>query len=423
MRPSPSPIEAAETLADRGGLDPRRLSADSHSMWHPRAFCTDNREGWIRSNSRPSARVGRPPHAWAAFLATLLTVLGSATAAGASPRDAQLSGLSCTACHSAGAQLNGIGNAWAAQVNRLEPIGQIPLVAVKGTVAYVSDGNGGGLSKTIVDYLDLYVNGKIATDVSYVFAQHAVDGGEPGFNDEAFISYRRPRSRYVAGAMVLPLPIDPERFRILHADDLFFSQTVGNNPFALKISHPLIGALSGDGLRGTEAGVFALAGHEAGSGVAQSGTDDMLTVTHRMPGLLLFALRYDGTRRLGSIVDRFWRSTYALVADRGPVRLDLAFGNGYDRDPAVGMPVMSSGGIAQLHVDLPTANFFELRYEGIADTTGTFVRQAVIGAGRSVTRNVRLTIEDAITRDTRTHNVLHVVAAFGASNSRVGGGY
>jgi hypothetical protein len=349
-------------------------------------------------------------------------VAGSAAAAMASPRDAELSGLTCNACHTAGAALNGIGSAWAAQSNRLEPIGDIPLISVKGTVAYVSDGNGPGFSKTIVDYLDLYANGKIAPNLSYVVQQHVIDGGAPGFNREAFVQWRRPRSRYVAGAMALPLLTDPERFRSLHDDYLMDVQTVGNNPFALSNSHVMAGAFGGDALRGLELGSFAAAGHEAGSGIAQTGTDSMFSATQRMPGLTLAALRYDGTRVLGAVPDRFWRSSYGLVAARGPWRLDLAFTDGRDSDPGTGGSVGSSGGLVQVHRDLSGGTFFEARYEGNADTTGIFVRQGVIGAGRRVTPQMRFTIEDGITRDTRTHNVLHFVTAFGASNARVGTG-
>jgi hypothetical protein len=352
----------------------------------------------------------------------LIALLGwTAAGATASVRDADLTGLSCRACHAAGAQLNGIGSAWAAQSNRLEPIGTIPLISVKTTVAYVGDGNDGGLPKTIVDYLDLYVNGKIAPNLAYVVQQHAIDGGMPGYNREAFVEWRRRRSRYIAGAMSLPLPIDPERFNDLHEDYLVFEQTVGNNPFALSASHPLAGGFSGDPLSGPEIGAFALAGHEAGSGVAQTGTDRLVSVTQRMPAILLFGLGYQGTRVLETGADRFWRSMYAIVANRGPWRLDLALTAGCDSNPGTGGTVGSSAGIAQVHVDLDGATFSEARYEGTSDTTGGFARQGVVWAGRQVSSHVRVTVEDGITRDSRTHNMLHIVAAFGASNARVGG--
>ena len=69
-----------------------------------------------------------------AVLAVLLAL--TTAVAAASPRDAELSGLSCDACHTSGAALNGIGSAWAAQSNRLRQVRQWPLpryLAVKWT--------------------------------------------------------------------------------------------------------------------------------------------------------------------------------------------------------------------------------------------------------------------------------------------------
>jgi hypothetical protein len=358
----------------------------------------------------------------AALAFVVLAIACSPLAAPASPRDAELSGLSCAACHTAGAQLTPIGSAWAARSNRLEPIGGIPLISMKASFAYVSDGNGPGLSKVILDYLDLYVNGKFASNLSYVVEQHVVDGGAPGLNRDAFVQWRRPHSRYLAGAMALPLLTDPECFRPLDEDYLMDDQTVGNNPFALINSQVMAGVYTGDAVRGLEVGTFAVAGHEAGSGVPQTGTDSLFSATQRMPDLALSAIRYDGTRVLGSVPDRFWRSSFGLVADRGPWRLDLAFTQGRDSDPGTGSGVGSAGGLAQLHLDLKSGTFFEARYEGITDTTGIFVRQAVIGGGRTIVQHVRVTIEDGIARDTRTHNVLHFVTSFGANNARVGNG-
>ncbi len=353
------------------------------------------------------------------FFGILLASLAQAAPAQASPRDAELSGLACGACHSVGSSLTGIGRAWAARSNRLQPIGDRPLLAARTNVAYVSDGNGTGLSKVIVDYLDLYLNGKIGDNVSYVVQQHVVDGGYAGYNRDAYLQYRRPRSRYAAGAMALPLPIDPERFRPLHEDYLIFDQTVGGNPFSFGESHPAVAAYSGDAIRGPEFGAFALAGHEAGSGVAQRGTDAAFEITQRMPGLTLFALGYDGRRSFDGTVDAFQRACYVAVADRGPWTLSLGYTRGYDTNAAPGVPATSSAGLVMLHRDLDAHTFLEARYEGIADSLGTFQRLGVIGAGRTLTRNVRITVEDGISRDTRTHNMLHVVTAIGDSNAPV----
>jgi hypothetical protein len=156
----------------------------------------------------------------------------------------------------------------------------------------------------------------------------------------------------------LPLPIDPERFRDLHDDYLMYSQTVGSNPFALKISHTLAGGFVGDALRGTKAGAFALAGHEVGSGVAQTGTDTMFVVTHRMPGLLLSALRYRCRQQRRVSSARFAPLPSQARAYR-QVRGDSIWRM---RADTIGIrawaaPLMSSGGLAQLHLD-PTRDSF-----------------------------------------------------------------
>ena len=91
--------------------------------------------------------------AWVALVFAAYVAFPSAAVA--SVRDAALTGLSCRACHATTAELTDIGNAYRAPSNRLAPIGQRPVVALKVTGAYVSDGNGPGLPKAINDYLTL----------------------------------------------------------------------------------------------------------------------------------------------------------------------------------------------------------------------------------------------------------------------------
>ena len=195
-------------------------------------------------------------------LSFVLLALVLVAPARASVRDAALTGLSCSACHRAGAQLTDIGSAYRARSNRLAPIGDRPIASLKTTVSYGSDPLAPTLPKVISDYLTISLAGKLTQRFSYVVDQRIIDGGTPGITREAYLFYHAGNLRAIAGAAGLPFEIDPERFRDLQTNYVAYTQTVGDNPFSLDATHPSIGAYVGDPFRGFEFGVLALSGHE-----------------------------------------------------------------------------------------------------------------------------------------------------------------
>ena len=342
------------------------------------------------------------------------------SAAVASVRDAALTGLSCRTCHVTTAELTDIGNAYRAPSNRLAPIGQRPVAALKATGAYVSDGNGAGLPKAINDYLTLMFAGKISRTISFAAEQRIVDGGQIAGTREAYLDYHRTRFRALIGADTLPLQISPDRYRDLHTNYLIDDQTLGANPFTLGVTHPQIALYVGDPFRGFEGGALVLGGHEVQSGVPQRSYDTAFSFKLRRPGLTVAVLTYAGGRPTGQsgTTDRFVRTLASMTMFRGPWTFETQLGNAREGDAGDGTRATGSGGIAQLRYDLRPGAFLETRYEGISDTRGSFVRQTVLGGGVRLGSSLRLTIEDALASSPR-HHVLHVVLGAGASTARI----
>jgi hypothetical protein len=161
-------------------------------------------------------------------------------------------------------------------------------------------------------------------------------------------------------------------------------------------------------------------------------------------------LRYDGTRPLVPVGDRFRREAYSLVAGAGSLRLDAFYVHGNDSSAlGFGRAYSSGAGFVQVRADLSPRIFAVARYEGQDDgldafasfynanpglivlsayagqgnAFGSFARQSVIGAGYSPSGRFRLTVEDAITHVPQTLHTLRVIAAFGASNAKLNAGY
>jgi len=363
---------------------------------------------------------------------------------------ATLTGLSCGACHTSAANLNDIGRAYLAKSNIALPIGLKPTLSLKADALYSSDGNGGTLSKAIVDYVDYDANGKIAPNLAYVVRGHAVDTGAPGDLTDAFVEWRLPGVRAIAGQLTLPLETDAQYDRELNTAFLAYEDTVGYNPFVLDSSHGALGLYVGRPVRGLEAGAFALQGHDQNSGIPSQGTDTAFSLTERLPDLALSVVRYDGSRPLTPVGDRFRREAYAAVAGIGNLRFDALYLHGYDTS-ALGFAdaVTAGAGFFQVRADLSPRTFVIARYEGQDDgldafanfyaanpnaitlTTyagqgnafGAFFRQAVVGGGLTPRARLRFTLEDAITHTPHTHHTLRAVVAIGATNAKLDAGY
>jgi len=358
------------------------------------------------------ARVARWEIQGVRLLTVAIVALALTAPARASVRDAAITGLSCSACHQAGAQLTEIGSAYRARSNRLEPIGTRPIAALKATASYGSDPLAPSLPRVVSDYLTISLAGKLARHLSYVADQRIVDGGMPGITREAYLFYHVANLRATAGAAGLPFEIDPERFRDLQTTYVAFTQTVGDNPFSLDATHPSIGVYLGDPFRGLELGVIGLAGHEFGSEIPQSGLDSALSLKLRAHGLVVGALSYGGKRNLGLRTDVFHRDTLSATAYRNAWTLEAFLARGKNTGTT-----SSSAGLAQLRYDFGTRAFVQARYEGRADSLGDFVRQTVIGGGIFFRHHSRITLEDAYRRSPQAHHVFRAVFAVGTTNS------
>jgi len=362
---------------------------------------------------------------------------------------ASLTGLSCGACHTAGAQLNDIGRAYLARSNIAQPIGDRPTISLKANALYSSDGNGGDLPKIILDYVDYAAAGKIAPNLAYVVRGHAVDTGEPGDTTDAFLEWRPLGARVVGGSITLPLETDAQYYRELNTTFLAYEDTVGYNPFVLDSSHSGAGVYVGRPANGIEAGAFAFAGHDQNSGLPASGIDTAFSLTERSRGFAVSLMRYDGSRPLLPLPDRFRRESIAAVAGIGNLRVDAFYLHGTDTS-ALGYAdaVNASAAFVQIRADLGPRTFAIARYEGQDDgldsfsrfyvsnpgaiaTTyggqgnafGTFFRQSVLGAGYTLGTHVRFTLEDALAHTPQTRHTLRAVMAIGASNARLSAGY
>ncbi len=63
-----------------------------------------------------------------------------------------------------------------------------------------------------------------------------------------------------------------------------------------------------------------------------------------------------------------------------------------------------------------------MRYDGVADSGGTFARSLTVGATHLVTRGVRVGVEDVIQHGDRTTHTLNLTLGFGVTNTRLGSG-
>lgn len=334
----------------------------------------------------------------------LLGLLLAPRPAAAIPVFAHRYGLSCQACHTTVPHLTAFGEQFRALGYRLPGVAQrgtFP-AAVKLNLAYAGDGNG-ALPKAVVDEVEVLVGGAIGKRGSYFAEQYVVDGGLPGRPRDAWAAWRatpdgaRISATLRGGQFTLNLPVDPETFRETSDHYAIWDQTAGDNPFAFFEPKLGLAATFGDEARGLSASVAAVRGGEAGSGLAARGLDRELYVQHAMPNVVLSAYRYDGTRPVDGVDDRFWRTGYGIELTRGRARLDAVYQHGYDTHANAGGALFSSGGFAQMRYELTPRLFALTRYDGTHDAA--FSRALIAGFGYRVARNARLTVFDTLHRD------------------------
>lgn len=369
--------------------------------------------------------VGIPIRSLGLILATItLATCVVRVPAPAIPIFAHQYGVTCEKCHSVIPHLNAFGAAFVANGYRIpgvQPASAIP-VAMKVNLADSSQNQGGGqggagLPKAIVDEVEVFTAGAIGSRASYLVEQYAVDGGMPGLLRDVWITDRiNPWDARIpiyvqAGSFTLPLPVDPETFRDTYQGYAVYEQTVGANPF--NFFDPKIGVRVsvGDMLQGPSLQLFAGPGHDRQSGLSSLGTDTMGYAQESLGPFTVSAYRYQGQRPVTTFFnDRFERSGYSLVYNQwARFSLETLLQTGWDS--RCGLDVggcSSSGGFAQLRYMLNRRLFVGGRYEGTADSTGTFSRDVVVLAGYGLSENSRLTAEDVIHHTPATMHTLNL---------------
>ncbi|MDQ6941749.1 MAG: hypothetical protein M3169_04440 [Candidatus Eremiobacteraeota bacterium] len=338
-----------------------------------------------------------------AVSALLIGIILAPRPAAAIPVFAHRYGLSCQACHTTVPHLTEFGEQFRALGYRLPGApqhGAFP-AALKVNLAYASDG--GGLPKAVVDEVEVLAGGPIGKRGSYFAEQYVVDGGVPGRSRDFWAAWRAtPDGARIpltvrGGQFTLDLPVDPETFRETTDHFAIWDQTAGGNPFAFFEPKMGLSVTAGDEGRGLSASVAALRGREAGSGLPARGLDRALYVRHVMPNVVLTAYRYDGTRPVDGVDDRFRRTGYGVAITRGRAQFDAVYQHGFDTHASAGGALVSSGGFAQLRYELDARWFALARYDGTQDTG--FARALTAGFGYRVARNARLNAFDTLRRD------------------------
>ena len=338
--------------------------------------------------------------------ALALTVLAPRPAE-AIPVFAHRYGLSCQACHTAIPHLTAFGEEFRARGYRLPgiaPRAAFP-AAVKVNLQYSGEAEA-GLPKAVVDEVEVLTGGSIGARGSYFAEQYVVDGGRPGRTRDLWAGWRatpdgaRIPAGLRAGQFTLDLPVDPETFRETTDHYAIWDQTAGENPFAFFAPKTGLALSAGNPNRGFSASIAAVIGHEPGSGLPSRGIDRHLSLQHAAGNVTFSAYRYDGTRPVDGVDDRFWREGTGLSVAHGRARFDAVYQRGFDAHASADGPLVSSGAFVQLRYDVTPRLFGVARYDGTQDTA--FHRALIAGAGYRVARNVRFTVFDTLHRDAGT---------------------
>ncbi|MBV8489342.1 MAG: methyl-accepting chemotaxis protein [Candidatus Eremiobacteraeota bacterium] len=363
-----------------------------------------------------------------AAVAVLALLAVRPAAASATTEFARRTLLSCGACHSVGIKLNDFGKTFKARGYKPPKlVGAYNLPAtLQAQGLYASDGNGPGLSKTIVDKVIGLVGGPLAPHWNYGGQQYFIDGGNPGNLREGWVEYESNWTQAIpiesrAGLQVLPLPTDPERFKLSEQDYLLYVQTVGNNPFNLYNAMTGVRLSLGQEVKGFNATVLAVGNHDIGSPYLQSGTDWMFAGQETFKHANFEIYRYTGRRALAGGDDQFWRQGYGANFYSGRLTVNALIQTGNDTNPlATGVPVVSSGGYLQGVYQIGGGTFAYAREDGVNDTTGNFQRAFTFGTSAFVGRAFKIQFEDVLTHTPQTHNSLAVILGFGISTIHQG---
>lgn len=343
--------------------------------------------------------------------AAVVAALGFAQPVHALPIFAHRFSLRCEVCHTAIPHLTPFGQAFLEHGYRLPPSfprnDALP-VALKVNLGYSSAADPSGLPKTIVDEVELLAGAPIAKRLSYRIEQYVVDGGVPGKTRDAWFSFTTrpdfgdaaPALRVTAGEFTLPLPVDPETQRDTENHYAVFDQTVGANPFDLFDDKIGVDVAYGPsyGTGGTGVHALALLGHDAGSGLPSQGLDTMVYAQTGSPDAFVSTYRYDGSRPLGIVADRFYRDGAGVTVTTGKASIEALIQRGDDSSAdGRGERIASSGGYVQLHWTPSPAMFGVVRYDATSDGSAGAMRSITTSLIFRLLPNARFTIEDVAT--------------------------
>lgn len=360
----------------------------------------------------------KAPLAVLIFVATLML----ASPARAIPVFAHRFGLSCEACHSTVPHLNAFGTAFLRAGFRLPqaftPRSAFP-VALKVNLQYSSEPDPSGLTKAIVDEVELLAAGSLTRHVSYRLEQYLVNGGTPGSTRDAWLQFTsRPvfgdpgaALRLTAGQFTLPLPVDPETQRETINHYKIFDQKVGANPF--DFFNDGIGAevAYGRDANGSALHILALKGHDPQSGLSAAGIDTMAYGQVADANATGSAYYYQGTRRFASRLDSFHRQGLGISLLFGKGQADLLVQRGSDSaGMLMGGAAKSSGGFAQLRWGFSPALTVLARYDAAYDPFGGLQESLTTTLVVRARRNSKLTFEDVSSGGRQTLNAAFLFA-------------
>jgi hypothetical protein len=318
---------------------------------------------------------------------------------------------SCQQCHSTVPQLNAFGERFRAAGFRLPgaPTHATLPVAVKVNLAYSSEPDPTGLPKALVDEIELLTGGSRGK-LSYFVESYVVDGGRHGSVRDAWARYatadqtedHRTASALRVGQFTLPLPVDPESFRLTERHYAIFDQTVGASPF--NLFDPRLGAEFDLNLNHVaDISLLALRGHDPQSGLASRGIDTMISMAAPLGPIRLSAYRYAGSRPLAFGIDSFWRLGYGASANAGKLDVVGVLQTGNDGNATASGAASSSGGFLEARWTFSPALTAVARYDGTNDPSGLH-RSTTVSVIRRLTRNSKLTLEDVLSTSKQSFN-------------------
>lgn len=365
------------------------------------------------------------------LLLTGLFVLGLAQSANAIPQFSRLTGVQCNACHSAQRETNDLGAFYRRNGYRMPNLGihGKPLVALLGSTGTHSGSSALGttpqLTEKVYAFLTARLDREIVAGYEYYYAK---DGSFRIETNQPFVQYTTRGSfagapvRLFVGSPALPLPVDTDAYRQTISRYAIFDQTVGTNPFSLSSARNAVSLGFGSQVRGPSATLVAADGRDQHSRLAASGTDRMIEVHESLGGTVIGGYVYNGTRATGRTLDAFVRRALVLDYYRGALAIETLVQTGFDSSAVgTGVGVASSGGYAQLRLQLPQGMTAMARYDGVSQSrAGAFRRSLTIGATRPIARGVSLQLEDVIRTSRQTTHTLNAQLGFGIANTRIG---